>query len=167
MSRILILMAALGLAGVASAQVAVEPHPDQHAMLESDDAELAAAKQLVYDFWRHVLVARDMDRAREYMAETYIQHNPNIPTGRATFIQFFGQSEQRPVQDTIDGLVAIVGEGDLVTMSFRRDCQDPRNPGQMYTTTWFDMFRVEDGMVAEHWDYGTVLGEDNPADCVR
>ncbi|WP_428102685.1 nuclear transport factor 2 family protein [Candidatus Rariloculus sp.] len=166
MSRIFILMAALGLAGFASAQVAVEAHPDQHAMLESDDAELAAAKQLVFDFWRYVLVARDMDRARQYMAETYIQHNPNIPTGRAPFIAFFGQMEQRPVQDTIDGLVAIVGEGDLVSMSFVRECADPRNEGGMYTTTWFDMFRVEDGMIAEHWDYGTVTGEDNPSDCL-
>jgi hypothetical protein len=31
---------------------------------------------------------------------------------------------------------------------------DPRNPGEPYTTTWFDMFRIEDGMIAEHWDYG-------------
>ena len=166
MSRFIILLAALGLTGVASAQVAVEAHPDQTAMLESDDAELAAAKQLVFDFWRYVLVARDMDRARQYMAETYIQHNPNIPTGRAPFIAFFGQMEQRPVQDTIDGLVAIVGEGDLVSMSFVRECADPRNEGGTYTTTWFDMFRVGDGMITEHWDYGTVTGEDNPSDCL-
>lgn len=167
MSRIVILLAAaLGLAGVASAQLPVEPHPDQHAMLESDDAELAAAKQLVYDFWRHVLVARDMDKALEYMDETYMQHNPNVPTGRAPFIAFFGQMEQQPVQETIDGLVAIVGEGDLVTMSFVRECADPRNEGQTYTTTWFDMFRVGDGRITEHWDYGTVTGEDNPSDCL-
>ena len=22
-------------------------------------------------------------------------------------------------------------------------------------TTWFDMFRIKDGKLAEHWDYGT------------
>ena len=71
------------------------------------------------------------------------------------------------MQDTIDGLVAIVAEGDLVTMSFVRECQDPRNEGGTYTTTWFDMFRVTDGMITEHWDYGTVTGEDNPSDCMN
>ena len=167
MSRFIILLAALGVVGVAGAQLPVEPHPDQHAMLESDSAELAANKQLVYDFWRYALVARDMDAARRYMHEDYMQHNPNIPTGRAPFIAFFGQMEQRPVQDTIDGLVAIVAEDDLVTMSFVRECQDPRNPGGTYTTTWFDMFRVTDGMITEHWDYGTVTGDDNPSDCAN
>jgi predicted SnoaL-like aldol condensation-catalyzing enzyme len=63
--------------------------------------------------------------------------------------------------------VAIVAENDLVSMSFRRECKDPRNPGATYTTTWFDMFRVEDGKIAEHWDYGTIAGEGNPPDCAN
>lgn len=167
MRTILLSIIAIGFSGSALAQLPVEPHPNQHALLESDDATLAANKRLVYDFWRHVLVARDMDKAREYMDENYIQHNPSIPTGRATFINFFGRMPSQPVKDTIDGLVSIVAEGDLVSMFFRRDCQDPRNPGQMYTTTWFDMFRVENGLVAEHWDYGTVRADDNPPDCAR
>jgi hypothetical protein len=25
-----------------------------------------------------------------------------------------------------------------------------------YTTAWFDMFRIEDGLIAEHWDSGTL-----------
>lgn len=163
----LVLLLLLAVGASAFAQLPVEPHPNQQALLESDDPELAANKRLVYDFWRHVLVARDMDKALEYMDENYIQHNPAIPTGRATFINFFGRMPSQPVQDEIAGLVSIVAEGDLVSMSFRRDCQDPRNPGQIYTTTWFDMFRVENGLVAEHWDYGTVRADDNPADCLR
>lgn len=165
MRQALFLLIAMGVSGTAFAQLPVEPHPNQQALLQSSDATLAANKKLVYDFWRYVLVARDMDKAVEYMAEDYIQHNPGIPTGRATFIGFFGRMPSRPVQDTIDGLVSIVAEGDLVSMFFRRDCQDPRNSGETYTTTWFDMFRVENGMVAEHWDYGTVRAEDNPPDC--
>ena len=149
-----------------AAQVRVEPHPNQQALLQSDDPQLAANKRLVYDFWRYALIARDMDKAAEYMHEDYIQHNPAIPTGRAPFMAFFGSMPQRPVPDTIDGLVSIVAEGDLVSLAFLRECQDPRNPGQQYTTTWFDMFRVDDGLVVEHWDFGTVRADDNPADCV-
>ena len=159
------MIAALCVTGPALAQLPVEPHPDQQMLLKSDDAQLAANKMLVYDFWRYVLVARDMDKAVEYMHEDYIQHNPSIPTGRATFIGFFGQLPGRPVQDEIDGLVSITAEGDLVTMSFRRDCADPRNAGENYTTTWFDMFRVADGVIVEHWDFGTVTADDNPSDC--
>ena len=26
------------------------------------------------------------------------------------------------------------------------------HPAKKYTTTWFDMFRIENGKIAEHWD---------------
>jgi predicted SnoaL-like aldol condensation-catalyzing enzyme len=29
---------------------------------------------------------------------------------------------------------------------------DPKNPSQKYSTTWFNMFRIENGRIAEHWD---------------
>ena len=73
--------------------------------------------------------------------------------------------EQRPVPDDIPGLVSLTAEGDLVTLSFVRECEDPRTEGETYTTTWFDMFRVNDGVIVEHCDYGTVGGEGNPPDC--
>jgi predicted SnoaL-like aldol condensation-catalyzing enzyme len=31
---------------------------------------------------------------------------------------------------------------------------DPQDSTKRYTTTWFDMMRIRDGKVAEHWDYG-------------
>lgn len=157
------LLLAIGMSAAAQAQLPVEPHPDQHAMLQSDDAQLAANKRLVYDFWRYALVARNMDRAVEYMHEDYIQHNPGIPTGRGAFVGFFSQFPQQEVMETIDGLVSITAERDLVTMSFVRECANPN--GGTFTTTWFDMFRVADGVIVEHWDYGTVRAEDNAPDC--
>ena len=149
------------------AQVRVEAHPDQQALLASDDPQLAANKQTVYDFWRYALIGRNMEMAQGLMHEDYIQHNPNIATGRAPFVAFFGSLPQNPVPDDIPGLVSLVAEGDLVTISFVRECEDPRNEGETYTTTWFDMFRVTEGVITEHWDYGTVGGEGNPPDCMR
>jgi predicted SnoaL-like aldol condensation-catalyzing enzyme len=42
-----------------------------------------------------------------------------------------------------------------VTLSFVREYDDPGIPGQKYTTTWFDMFRIVDGKLVEHWDSAT------------
>jgi predicted SnoaL-like aldol condensation-catalyzing enzyme len=143
------------LALSALAQLPVEVHGNQLELLQSADPVLAANKKLVFDFWREVLQAHHVERAPEYMADGYIQHNPNVPTGRAAFMDFFGQLPREPVKATIDDLVSIVAERDLVVLAFRRELPDLENEGQTYTTTWFDMLRIDDGKIVEHWDYGT------------
>jgi predicted SnoaL-like aldol condensation-catalyzing enzyme len=138
----------------ARAQVEVQSTPNQAQFLGSADHRLAANKRLVYDFWREVLEAGHMDLAPNYMLESYIQHNPNVPTGRAAFIEFFSKmSKPKPIEPTIKApLVAIVAERDLVVLSFVRKVADPKDKTKTYTTTWFDMFRVEEDKIAEHWD---------------
>jgi predicted SnoaL-like aldol condensation-catalyzing enzyme len=147
-------LGALLLAGPALAQLPVEIHSNQADLLVSDDPRLAANKKLVFDFWREVLQARHVERAPEYLAEDYVQHNPTIATDRAAFMEFFGHSPRAAIKPTIDELVTIVAERDLVVLAFRRELPDLENEGQTYTTTWFDMFRVAGGKIVEHWDYG-------------
>jgi predicted SnoaL-like aldol condensation-catalyzing enzyme len=143
-----------GLPGLARAQIAVAPAADQVLLLASADPRLAANKRLVYDFWREVFEGAHMELADKYMAETYIQHNPNVPTGRAAFVAFFSRVAQpKPIEARIKApLVAIVAEGDLVVLSFAREGVDPKDATKKYSTTWFDMFRIENGKIAEHWD---------------
>ena len=45
-----------------------------------------------------------------------------------------------------------VAEGDKVVMMLARDLPDPDDPGKTYRSYWFDMWRIEDGKLAEHWD---------------
>ena len=137
------------------AQLPVTTAPNQQVLLQSDNAQLAANKKLVFDFWREVFQTHDMTSAPKYMAEDYMQHNPNVPTGRQPFVDFFGRLPRQPVKAEIDNLVMILAEGDKVVLAFRRELPDPQNAGKTYTTTWFDMFRIKDGKLAEHWDYGT------------
>jgi predicted SnoaL-like aldol condensation-catalyzing enzyme len=101
------------------AQVPVSPAADHAALLASADPKLARNKRLVYDFWREVFEAGHLELAPKYLAETYIQHNPNVPTGRAAFVEFFGKFKQPgPVADRIAApLVAMTAEGDLVVLS--------------------------------------------------
>jgi predicted SnoaL-like aldol condensation-catalyzing enzyme len=139
------------------AALPVTPAPDQAALLKSKDPKLAANKKICYDFFRVVLRARHLDEADKYMKDDYIQHNPNADTGIAGFKAYFSKlpGGPQPVKDTLDGLVAIQAEGNFVTLSFVREMDDPVNKGQKYTTTWFDMFRMDNGKIAEHWDVAT------------
>jgi predicted SnoaL-like aldol condensation-catalyzing enzyme len=50
----------------------------------------------------------------------------------------------------LEGLVMVTAEGDYVTLVFVDSRKDSSGPS--YTTTWFDMFRVVNGQIVEHWD---------------
>ncbi len=138
----------------AEAQVPVAPNPDHESMLQSKDPQLARNKRFVYDFWREVFEAAHMDLAPKYMAESYVQHNPLVATGRQAFIDFFSRVRKpAPIEPRVKApLVAMLADGDLVVMSFAREYPDPQDPAKKYTTTWFDRFRLVDGKIAEHWD---------------
>lgn len=92
--------------------------------------------------------------AEKYFTETYMQHNPNVATGREALVEFFSKfMKPQPIIDTIKApVVAILAEGNLVTLSFARTIPDPVDKTKIYMTTWFDMFRIENGKIAEHWD---------------
>ena len=141
-------------ANITYAQISSTQHSSQSSWLKSDDPKLAANKKIVYDFWREVLEAGHLELAEKYMTPTYIQHNPNVPTGRQGFIDFFSKFRKpQTITDTIKGpLISIVAEGDLVVLSFRRELPDPKDATKKYITTEFDMLRIEDGKVGEHWD---------------
>src|SRR5580658_7287675 len=135
------------------AAIAVTPAKDQSEFLKSHDPKLAANKKIAYDFYRIVLRGLRLDQADKYMREDYIQHNPNADTGMAGFKAYFTKlGGPKDIPATIDGLVAIQAEGDYVTLSFVREYPDPADKSKKYTTTWFDMFRLVNGKIAEHWD---------------
>ena len=152
---IALFLALLALPVFAALPVVSAPAASQAAMLKSGNPQLAANKKLVYDFWRNILVGGHLDQTGKYMAKDYIQHNPNAETGRDGFLAFFRDViglKPIEVKATIDDLVSLTAEGDLVTLSFVKTYDDPNKRGQKYTTTWFDMFRVADGLIVEHWD---------------
>ena len=155
--NMLLTILALVAAAAAQAQVPVTANADHEAMLRHADAKLATNKRFVYDFWREVFEAAHMDLAPKYMAEGYIQHNPRVPTGRQAFIDFFSKVRKpAPIEPRVKApLVAMLADGDLVTMVFVREYPEPNDASKKYTTTWFDMFRIVDGKIAEHWDPGT------------
>ena len=156
-----IVAAALLLAG--SAAYAQEDRPtmaspapqvaqDHEALLASESPQLAANKRLVYDMYRIVLQAGLADRAGEFIRDDYIQHNPNAGQG-LTGVQDYIRSTrpEREIKDKLDlPLIHLMAEGDYVMTSFVRPEKDA--DGETYYSTWFDLFRIENGKIAEHWD---------------
>lgn len=136
------------------AQVPVQASPNHEEFLASADPRLAANKRLVYDFYREVFEGGHMELAEKYLAESYIQHNPTVPTGRAGFVELFSKfAKPRAIEAKMKApVVSIVAEGNLVVLSFVREYKEPADATKKYTTTWFDMFRIEGGKIAEHWD---------------
>ena len=50
----------------------------------------------------------------------------------------------------------VIAEGDLVMILQKRFEPDPMKPGKFYETFWFDMWRVKDNKLYEHWDAATI-----------
>ena len=145
---------AIAFAGAAYAQVPPVAAPDQAALLQSKDPKLAANKKLVFDMWRAIIQGAHVELAPKYFTEGYIQHNPNVATGRDAMVAYMKSTRPvREIQPTITfPVIAIMAEGDLVMMSTVSMTDDKQNPGKKYAGTHFDLFRIENGKIAEHWD---------------
>jgi predicted SnoaL-like aldol condensation-catalyzing enzyme len=132
------------------------PAPDQLAMLASPDPKLARNKKHVFDFWRIVYEGGHMERAAEFMTAEYVQHNPNVESGRAAFIRTIGATRKpRAVAPQfLVPVIAITAERDIVTVMWARKVRDREHPDETYLMTWFDVFRIDEksGLIAEHWD---------------
>jgi predicted SnoaL-like aldol condensation-catalyzing enzyme len=107
--------------------------------------------KLVSDWWREVLQAGHVELAEKYMAEDYLQHNPNINTGRAAFVTIFGRRAARDIAPALNPAPVIqFAKGDYVAFVWEREAKDPM--GNAYKYNFFDLVRVENGKVQEHWD---------------
>ena len=104
--------------------------------------------------FKDILQYGHVELAEMVMAPTYIQHNPNVPTGRAAFVDFFSKVRKpEPIKaEWKDKPKLTIVSGSYVFMMFKRENKDPDDPTKTYPAYWFDMVRVDSGMVQEHWD---------------
>lgn len=149
--------AALALAGSMTARAQQPPVgvKDQKALLESSDPRLAANKKLVFDMYRAIVNGGHTEMAEQFFTKEYVQHNPNVRSGRDELVAYIRKT--RPVRPLTDDIafpvIAIMAEGDLVTVATVAMLDDAENPGQRYASTHFDLYRIENGRIAEHWDH--------------
>jgi predicted SnoaL-like aldol condensation-catalyzing enzyme len=111
----------------------------------------ARNKAVVRDFYTTVLIGRDVDAAPRFLREDYIQHNPQVPTGLKGFMDTFRERfAQKLPPDYKRELLNVIGENDMVVIYVRQTWTG--RDGQHHEALGFDMFRVQDGKIAEHWD---------------
>jgi hypothetical protein len=73
--------------------------------------------EMVLNWWREVLRGRHTELSEKYQAEDYIQHDPNVPTGRAAFVKLFGSFGPpiNPIPATLSPAPVVKGaKGDFV-----------------------------------------------------
>ena len=150
------LFAALLVSSPLRAQEPVVGASDPDALFHSKDKKLDRNKQAAYHIEKDLLEANHWDEADKWLTPEYLQHNPNVKSGRDGVVKFFGSvTKPTPVPEHLTKVkVAFVNaEGDYVTVATVRELQtDPKDPSTKYTTTWFDTWRFVDGKAAEHWD---------------
>ena len=119
-------------------------------------------KKLVETLCTTVFQEHDFSKLDDIMRDDYIQHNPDTPQGKAGFKQFFEELFEG-LPDFSYTIKKIVAEGDIVMMYSTTTATHMRewlgNPptGNKLEFDVVDIFRIEDGKIAEHWDVADTL----------
>jgi predicted SnoaL-like aldol condensation-catalyzing enzyme len=134
---------------------------DPTSLFKDKDKTLNVNKQAAMHIVIDLLAYGHWNEADKWLTEKYIQHNPNFGSGRAPIMAAFGKNAPQPIpadpKDWKTKIVAVTTQGkDIVCVASVSTRPDPRNPGQTYTTTHFDMWRFVDGKADEHWDEGAI-----------
>ncbi|HTB86874.1 MAG TPA: ester cyclase [Steroidobacteraceae bacterium] len=117
----------------------------------ADEALTARNKALVTDFYATVLIGRNVDAAARFLSPGYIQHSGDMPSGRKAFMDLFRANfAKKPPSDYKREILRVVGDNDIVVIFNRQSGTDDQ--GKHHLVLQFDMFRVENAVIVEHWD---------------
>jgi len=150
-----VLLALVALALPLGAQEPVTGAPDPDALFKGPSRKLEVNKQVVYHIMKDLLEANHWELADKYLTPEYLQHNPNVKSGRDGVVAFFTATRKpTPIPEKFQKtkIVSVLAEGDMVLVATPREYKDPKDPSKTYTTTWFDMWKIVNGKANEHWD---------------
>jgi len=119
--------------------------------------EKTCNKNIITGFYRQVVRERRSELIPQYVSENYIQHSAMGKDGRDALFEMvaFLKTLPPPAETDRSPIVRLIEEGDLVVAHL-----DLRFMGKDIRV--IELFRVEDGKAAEHWD----VTEEQVADAV-
>jgi predicted SnoaL-like aldol condensation-catalyzing enzyme len=126
-------------------------NPSGHSMIDGpstakDLDKTDANKKLVRGFVDDVLVNGRMEMLASYFdGDTYTQHNPQIGDGLSGLGRALESMARQGITMKYDKIHRVLGDGDFVLVV---------SEGQFggKPTSFYDLFRVAGGKIAEHWD---------------
>jgi predicted SnoaL-like aldol condensation-catalyzing enzyme len=128
-----------------------QPNPSGRGMLDGpsevlDRERTADNKALVRGFVDDVLVHRRMERVAVYFdGDNYLQHNPSIPDRVSGLVAAIDGLARQGLVLKYDRIHHVLGEGNFVLVASEGSFAGT-------PTAFFDLFRVQGGKIAEHWD---------------
>jgi predicted SnoaL-like aldol condensation-catalyzing enzyme len=129
---------------------------DPESLFVDEDPLLNRNKQATLHILRELVQCNQWDRAREWLTDRYLQHNPNATSGIEGVIHYFTEvmklERVEPCGELTMEIIAVMADDDYVTVIWPWEFPDPRRPGKTYRTTGFDTWRFVDGKADEHWD---------------
>ncbi len=131
-----------------------------HTMLDGetdikDVDKTAENKVLVENFVKDVLMGQNPDKLTSYFdGDHYIQHNPFIADGLSGLGKALEEWAKQGITMQYDKVHLVVAEGNFVLTVSEGTLGGAH-------TSFYDLFRVENGKIAEHWDIlETIPAED-------
>jgi predicted SnoaL-like aldol condensation-catalyzing enzyme len=128
-----------------------ESNPSGHTMTDgptevTDLDKTEVNKKLVRAFVEDILVNGQMEKLAGYFdGDKYVQHNPQIGDGLSGLGKALEAMAKQGITMKYDKVHRVVGEGNFVlTVS------EGKIGGKH--SSFYDLFRVEKGKIAEHWD---------------
>lgn len=135
------LLALVALLALAACSQAAKTPPAGGRDLAVEEAN----RDLVVDFYEKFFIDHDIASA-SVVADDYTQHNPDVPDGKAPFVDYFSGFFAKNPQSRGE-VVRSATDGDLVFLHVRST-----NGSQDRGDAVVDIFRVQDGKIVEHWD---------------
>lgn len=103
-------------------------------------------REVIEKMYEEFFNGHDVNAALKYVREDYIQHNPGVGQGRAALMEGFGQ--KFIVEPTFKLVIQkIICEDDMAAVYLKN--VDPEGNTKCRVV---DIYRLQDGKLAEHWD---------------
>lgn len=126
-------------------------NPSGHSMIDgptkvSNTNKTEVNKILVKDFVKEILINGKFKKLSKYFnGNEYIQHNPQISDGLSGLIQALENLASQGIMIKYEKIHRVLGEGNFVLVV---------SEGKFgkKSTSFYDLFRVENGKIKEHWD---------------
>ena len=131
-----------------------KPSPSGHTMLDGateiqDRDRTEANRQIVIDFLKAGPLRGEMVQINELAGflngEAYVQHNPRIADGITGLGAFLSGLRAQSVSFRYTQVHRMLAEGNFVLAQSEGQIAGTKN-------AFYDLFRVENGKLAEHWD---------------